>query len=794
MKTTRRGFLTLTGAAAGLSLFPADFQELLRLFSSNGQEWPGPAVETWKRSVCQLCPGGCGIKARLLDDWPVKINASPDHPISRGGLCPKGEAALQVLYDPDRIRRPLKRAGQRGEGKWTEISWDEAIRTLTSRLGGLRREGRPEGLVVIGGQYRGLIRALWDRFLEAYGSPNYVSTAFGCEASDAVLRLTQGVRGHIAYDLEHADYLLSFGTSLLDGGWSPVWQMRSIAELRQGRPGRRAKLVQADTRFSMTAAKADEWLPVRPGSDGALALGIAHVLISERLYDEKFLREHTLGFDDWTDASGVRHEGFRTIVLRDYPPKVASSASGVPEETIVRVAREFGNARPAVALADHGATRYSNGLFISWAVHCLNALAGSIDVPGGVLTAPAIAFTPMPPPQVDPVAEQGRRRPRLDGAQMQAGSLVSTAVQRLPEAIRTGRPYPVEAVLLYYANPAFSLPGSLGMREALARVPFVVSFSPNLDESTDAADLVLPDHIFLERWEDDPTPPGVPFPVLGLRQPVRAPLYDTRATSDVVLAVAKALGDPLSASLPWENTEAFLKERIQGVYESGRGVLGRVPGAPPESSSPSGTESKRPETFEAFWEQLVEQGVWSDPEYPFRDWGRTLSTPSGRFEFLPEPIGSALNGGASATSLSLTPHRLGDEQRYPFALNVFRPLAYGGGRTANVPYLLQIAGKTVSALQEAWVEINPSTARALGIADGDPVWVESPLGKVRAHARLHPGTPPEVVNMPSGAGHRTGGRWAKNFGVNPNVLLGSATMALTGGPAYQVTRVRVTRA
>ena len=117
-----------------------------------------------------------------------------------------------------------------------------------------------------------------------------------------------------------------------------------------------------------------------------------------------------------------------------------------------------------------------------------------------------------------------------------------------------------------------------------------------------------------------------------------------------------------------------------------------------------------------------------------------------------------------------------------------------GGRTANVPYLLQIAGKTVSSVQEAWVEINPSSARALGIKDGDPVWVESTLGKVRAHARLHPGTHPEVVNMPFGAGHRTGGRWAKDFGVNPNVLLGSATMALMGGPAYQVTRVRVTRA
>jgi anaerobic selenocysteine-containing dehydrogenase len=800
---SRRRFLTLTGAAAGLALLPSEFAELQQAVAESERQWPGPGVETWVNSVCQLCPGGCGIRVRLLDGWPVKISGNPDHPINQGGLCPKGEAGLQAFYDPDRIRRPLRRAGNRGEGRWQEIGWDEAIRMVAGKLRDLRTAGRPEALAVIGGQYRGLMRTMWDRFLTAFGSPNYISTAIGCETSDTVLFLTQGVRGQIAYDLENADYVLSFGVNLLEGSWSPVWQMRAYAHLRQGRSGRRPRIVQADVRFSMTAAKADEWLPLRPGTDGALALGLAHVLVRDGLYDLSFVRERSFGFDDWVGEDGRRHEGFRTMVLRDYAPSNVARVTGLPEQTIVRIAREFGQTRPALAMADRGVSRYPNGLHTRWAIHCLNALVASIDSRGGVLVPREIPLARLAPVSLDATAERGGHRPRVDGAGGTDAPLAASAIQRLPEAIRSGRPYPVEVALLYHANPVFSQSRSLRMDAALARVPFVVSFSPYHDESTQAADLVLPDHTFLERWQDDPTPRNVGFAVLGIRQPVRAPLYDTRSTSDVVLQIARALGDPLRRALPWTDTETFLKAQVKGVHDARRGMLASAVTAPWYDAFREVTR-RAPASFDEFWRALLDRGAWWDPEYRFGDWDRTLRTRSGKFEFYSETLEAAIRRAlgrpeSPGTGREYLPHfepvePAGAGEQFPLTLNVFRPLAFTGGWTANMPYLLEVAGKSVRSSWESWVEINSVTARRFGIADRDWVWIESPLGRAKARARVHPGVPPDVVSLAYGLGHRAGGRWAAGLGANPNDLVGETTASITGGPAHAITRVKLSKA
>jgi len=804
MELTRRKFLFLSGAAAGLSLLPSEFSELLGAVSESEHDWPGPGVETWVNSVCQLCPGGCGIRVRLLDGWPVKILGNPDHPINQGGLCPKGTAGLQVLYDPDRIRHPLKRVGPRGEGKWKEISWDEAIELVAGKLRDLRAEGRPERLVAIRGQVRGFMRTIFDRFLEAYGSPNYVSLGTGCDATEAVLWLSQGIRGTVGYDLENASYALSFGVSLFEGNSSPVWQMRACAALRQGHPGRRGKLVAIDPRFSTTAAKADEWIPLQPGTDGALALGIAHVLLRDGLHDETFVRDHTFGFDRWVDREGTPHEGFHDMVLRDYPPAEVAKISGVPEKTIERVAREFALQRPAVAIGDRGASRYANGMYTRWAIHCLNALVGSIDAPGGVVVPRDVPFTPLPAVSRDAVAELGRARPRLDGAGSSEAPLAASAGYRLPEALKSGKPYPAEVAFLYYADPLFSLPASLGMREALDHVPFIVSFSPYLEDTTAIADLILPDHTYLERWQDDSTPPNVDFTTLGIRRPVRAPLYNTRATSDVLFAIAEALGDPVRSAFPWKDTESFLMERVRGVYESGRGML-----APAlddrwyESFHRAKISNPAPASFDEFWTQLLERGAWWDPEYRFGDWERTLRTPSGKFEFYSQNLHAELSRRAVSSRAPDTggdradvphfapPTRSGEPDLYPLVLNVFRPMTLMGGRTANMPYLLEIAGRSVSVGWETWVEIHPETARHLGIEDRDHVWVESPEGRIRALARLLPATHPEIVHIPYGFGHRSGGRWAAVLGDNPNKLIRADALRPMGDPAYQITGVRL---
>lgn len=803
MKITRRKFLGMASAAAGLSLLPIEFKELIAAVAESDRKWPGPGIETWVNSVCELCPGGCGIRVRLLDGWPVKVLGNPDHPVNQGGLCPKGAGALQTLYDPDRIRRPMKRAGARGEETWEEISWEEAIAILAERLRPLRESGHPEGLVVIGGERRGYMGDLWDRFLSAFGSPNYVSTALGVGANGAALQLTQGIPGPVAYDLERTDYVLSFGVSLVEGGGSPVWQTRALVELRQGRPGRRGKIAQIDTRFSATAAKADEWIPIRPGTDGALALGIAHVIVKDSLYDKAFVREHARGFEGWKDGAGYTRDGFRNLVLRDYSPEAVERLTGVPAPTVARLAREFANARPAIAMVGQGATRYSNGVYTAWAVHCLNALLGNVDRPGGTLFPGKIPFTPFDALPRDEIAARGRARPRLDGVESGRGSFeAASAIHRLPEAMIKGEPYAAKAVFLHQANPCFSLPGALRMEEALAGIPFVVSFSPFIDESTRAADLVLPDHTFLERWLDNPTPRNIGFPVLGIGRPVRTSLYDTRATSDVLFALSESLGGALRAAIPWQNTESFLKERVRGVHAAGRGMMAAKVSPPWYTSFRRAKGAALPPEFDAFWRELLVRGAWWDPDYGFETWGRTLKTPSGKFEFHSDRIQSALASGRNAgpesgekTAPGNFPAPLAmEEEGYPLVLDVFKPLAFSGGRTANMPFMLEIAGGSSGLSWDSWVDVNPATAERYGISNRDVVWIESPLGKVKARAHLHPGTNPAAVSLPYGLGHEVGGRWAKGRGANPNKLVRLVPMDVTGAPAFAVTRVKIYRA
>lgn len=829
MELDRRDFLKLLGlaggTAGGLSLGHEGLETLWAAVADSEREWPGPGVETWVTSTCQQCPGGCGIRVRLLDGWPVRIEGNPFHPINAGGLCPKGFSGLQVLYDPDRIRRPLKRAGARGDGKWQEVGWDEAIQAVAAKLKEIREQSGPHRLVAIGGQYRGLMRHLWGRFLEAYGSPNYISTAAGCEASAKVLHLTQGIQGYVAYDLPNANHVLSFGSSLLEAGWSPVWQAGAYGRLRGAHPGHRVRIVQVDARLSMTAAKADEWIPIHPGTDGALALGIAHVLVKEKLYAARFVKEHAFGFEDWMDEVGRQHRGFKTLVLEEYAPDAVSQTTGVPKQTIRRLARDFAELKPSIAIAARGVSNYTNGLYNCWAVHCLNALAGSIDVPGGILIPKEVPPARRPSVEKDAAARKGLSMPRVDRAGSAELPLAGSALHTLPEAILEEKPYRIEALLFYYANPVFSSPDPAAFYKALEKVPFVVSFSPFMDEVTEYSDFVLPDHTYLERWQDDPTPPTLGHPVLSIRRPVMKPFYETQHTGDVLIKLAKGVGGSVAQAFPWEDFESLLKESVKGVYESRRGILAESLDEPwYQTFKQMGTWPPPPKSFDEFWELLLERGGWWDPDYRFGEWGRVFKTPSGKFEFYSQRLRGVLEDLAGkeaskkGTDLSselerilrnlkveargdtvFLPHHesprfVGDDKEFPFHLNTYKPMPLAGGRGAQQPFLQERVGMHVQVQWDSWVEINPATARKLGISDGDWVWIESPHGKIKVKVKLYPGAMPNVVNMPYGLGHTAYGRWAKGRGVNPNKVIGKEYDSLGGSLAYGSTRVKIFKA
>ena len=793
MKINRRDFLKIGGGAGVAVALGGGFW---RWSQSPVLELTNPpGVEKWIPTVCGQCMGGCGVLARVIDGWAVNIVGNPLHPINRGTLCPKGIAGLQGLYDPDRIRSPLKRVGKRGEGKWKSITWDEALAGLTGSLQTLREKGEPERLALWAGRARGLIRSLWERFLEAFGSPNWIENQFDWEGAPIEgFYLTQGIQTTPAYDLENARYILSFGSNFLESYGSPVQALNAYGHFRRGRPDQRGKLVQIESRLSITGMKADEWIPAPPGSEGLVALGIAGMIIKEGLYNKDFISRHSFGFESWVDPQGKEHVGFKEFVLSTYGADVVSKQTGIAIDTLIRLAREFATNQPSLAIG------YRDRPFHQMAVAILNGLVGNIDSPGGVLVPRTVPLQPFPPVVRDGMAEKGLRRERIDG---RAGDGLS--MEQPPylfaKNVIGGKPYRPEILFLYYSNPLFSNPDPNLFYKAFEAIPLIVSFSPYMDDTTLMADLVLPDHTPLERWQDDPVFTNGGFPVLGIRQPVVEPLYQTKATGDVLLQIAKALGGEIAKAFPWSDFKEVMLYGIRGVFDAKRGdTFGlQFEQAWTRLLERGGWWAPSYKTFEEFWKQLQEKGGWWDPLYDFKEWTRVFRTPTKKFQFYAQHLEKAVPTTAKEKEASLFPQwepssKRADEKSYPFLLHVFKTMALTSSRNANQPWLQSISGAHLFERWETWVEVNPETAKRLGIADRDWVWVESEKGKIKARARLYPGAMPEVVSIPLGLGHRSGGRWAEGLGENPYRLLGDELDPLTAYPVVGSTRVKIYKA
>ena len=790
---TRRQFLklaTTVGASAAVmtglqtALNAAPVQASAGMFVTAAEEKIVPGV-------CLLCPSGCGVLARVADGRVVKLEGNPMHPVNMGALCPKGQAAPELLYNPDRLTAPLKRVGERGAGQWQPLSWDEAIQLVAQKLNDLRAAGHPERAVLMHGETRGQQHSFFERFFHAVGSPNLIAReSLNVAAAKLGTYLTQGIYDLPAYDIENVNYILSFGASLLEGGRVPQRTVSGYAFMRRGRADR-GKLVVIDPRQGVTGAKADEWIPIVPGTDAALALGIAHILVRSGLFDSVFTGEYSFGFNDFVDEDGRPHKGFKSFVLENYGPAQVEKITGVPATTMARLAGEFAGNKPAIAIlpGKGGLLNGSiNGVYAAMAVHCLNALVGSIEVKGGVMTQRYPYVPEWPALPGDPVAEQGRTTERMDGAGTRY-PLARHAYQAVADHILAGEGNPVEALFLYDANPVYEVPGGARFVKAFEKIPFIVSYSSFIDDTGQYADLVLPEPTFLERYQDDYIE-GLGYPGVALRQPVITPRHDTLNVGDFFLRVAAAMGGPVAEAFPWKTYEEVLQFRLSEVG--------------------------------ADWATLKELGVWMTPGYRFARRGsarwvneavgadRLRSPRDGRFDFFSRELYATLSNlneeqltafGISQTGDALSlPHYepvkyAGDEQAYPLLLNVITLISLGPfGAAANMPTLQEISGMTVGETWDSWLEMNPETARELGLKDKDPVWVESPFSKVQTKVRLMKALRPDVVNLPYNQGHTAIGRWAKDRGVNGLTLLDPATEPAAGLAAFTNTRVKVYRA
>ncbi|MGB8539443.1 MAG: molybdopterin-dependent oxidoreductase [Acidobacteriaceae bacterium] len=731
----RRDFIkisALSGVMATLEGCRSAEKQLIRFIP---EEELVPGIATWKPSVCTLCSAGCGLLVRVMQGeaevvrrgqqglikmgLAKKLEGNPQHPVNRGKLCARGQAGLQVLYHPDRITHPIKRTGARGSGEFQEISWDDALKELTAHLTALKTSNSAGALAFLGRPQHGQRRELVERFLKAYGAPPAV---WYQPFDEAVLRQANLLSfGHAAlptFDLARADYVISFGADFL-GTWnSAVAQSIGYGEMRQGRPGRRAKFVQVESRMSQTGANTDEWIPCRPGMEGALALGIAHVILSEKLAPRGAGSRAGSLIAGWSAG------------LPDFTPEAVEKQTGVSAAVILRLAHELTQSGSAAAMIGGAPLAHTNGLFNALAVNALESLVDTGRSQGQIL-----GFTPALQPSAFAQAS-------LAGLSAFAQSALS------------GQPHAPQMLLLYEANPIFSAPPGLRIREALAKIQTIVSFGSFIDETSAQADLILPDHAALESWLDSVPESGSMQTVVNLSPPAVLPLHDTRSMPDVLLGVAHQLGGDVAKALPAATYDAM----VRAAYVPLRSRAGSV-------------DAK---TDDDFWDAAQTQGGW---------W----STPSPAHN----PEGVAARHAPVSPPL---PEFAGAAGDFPFYFLPYVSQSFGDGSLAHLPWLQELPDVMTSAMWSSWVEIHPKTGERLGIQQGDLVEIASPQGSVRAPAILSPGIAPDMVAMPVGQGHENFSRFASGRGANPLSILAPLAEHETGSLAWAATRVKLVRA
>jgi anaerobic selenocysteine-containing dehydrogenase len=666
--------------------------------------------------VCPMCAAGCALSVRVMEadvettrngqagvvkmGVAKKLEGDPKDPISRGGLCARGQAAIQVTYHPDRLTNPMKRTGGRGAGDFKQIPWDEAIGELTAQLDALTAAGDQKSVAYLTRPRRSRRLALAAEFLARFGAPPPITfEIFGEEVLRRANAISFGHEQLPTIDLARSRFVLAFGADFL-GTWnSPVAQNAAYGAMRQGRPSVRGRFVQVELRMSQTGANADEWVPVKPGTEGVLALGLAHVILANKLRPAE------------TGRAGAAVEGW-SGGLGEYTPARVEQVTGVAAKRVERLARDMVEFQPAVAVIGGTPLAHTNGLFHALAVNALNGLLGTVGQPGGLFFTPGVQS---PAPSSQPLA-----------------SVLQSA----------------KVLILDDANPVYGSPKALKVREALESVPFIVSVGSFIDDTSRLADLILPDHSFLESWVDVTPESGSIDAVTTVAGPAMKPLYQTRATADVLIEVAGKLKSPVA--LPWKTAEELANSKPTAADPQ------RATRNPQSAARSPQSATRSP------------QSATRSPQSATRSPQSAMRYADPRFE--------------------------GEATEYPFHFLPYLSPQFGDGSAAHLPWLQEMPDPLTSAMWSSWVEINPQTAERMHIAQGDLVDVRSPQGVVRAPAMIFPGLAPDVIAMPVGQGHEHFTRYASGRGVNPIAILSPIMEAETGALAWAATRVAIARA
>jgi anaerobic selenocysteine-containing dehydrogenase len=518
-RITRREFLQFSGlvgtavAVSGCTINLQRHETLEPYVVPPEDSLPGQYI--WYASTCRQCPAGCGITVRVSNGRAKKIEGNPQHPLNRGRICARGQAGLQVLYNPDRLRNAVRQP-QRGSSRFEPVYWDQALAQVAERI----KAAKPGAVAFYGRLIDDTLAAIAGPFVKALGGPPpvFYDPLTAAEGRGSLAQVTEQLYGAGAglpfFDLAQSDVVFSFGANLTETWLSPVAYGGAFGDMRGGMLGKRGYLVQFEPRMSATAAVADEWLPIAPGTEGLVAQALGEIIVKQNL----------------RNAQASPYAGLFAAGGTDY----VAARSGIPAPKLEQLAETFAKYERPVAIPGGSCGSCTNALPAVTAVMALNALVGRAEGANS-----AFMLTP----------------PAPDPAFVSATPASFKDVQSLIDRMKNGG----IDVLFVDGNPLYELPMAAAFGEALGRVPFVVSFASAVDETAVQSDMVLPDNSYLESWGYQVVTPPADRPVISGQQPVVSQLYDTQATTDVFLALAETLGGPVKQALPWKNTVDYMK-------------------------------------------------------------------------------------------------------------------------------------------------------------------------------------------------------------------------------------------
>lgn len=648
------------------------------------------------RTACRGCHGVCQVLVHLEGERVVKVTGDPDSPTSRGYLCPKGKAAPRLLYHKDRLTYPLIRTGNRGDNRWQRISWDRALEEIASRFSGIKEESGAEFVAI--GQGTGRPHTEWTmRFANAFGTPNFIGPAHICYLPRVIASgLTLGrlpVCDIYGFGGTKPACMMVWGcnitqTGAADGMCGGMLD-RTLRETD--------KVIAVDPRKTPVAEKADHWLQLRPGTDGALALAMINCIISEDLYDHDFVSKHTLGFNRLAEH------------VRAFTPEWACPITRLAPEEIRSAARTFARNAPAALQWGNGIDMSAGSFQTGRSLLILMGITGNIDKPGtNVLWVPPESVKPksllinhdqggghfLPKGQKERMIGTGR-----------FPFCPNTHTPTFWESVLTGDPYRVKGLWLMGSNPLLTGTQGLKIEKALRdHLEFTVVSDIFMTPTAQLADLVLPAATWLE--QDDVVYFHKIWCVLARKK--LAALEEARDDRDVIFDLAHRLG--LHEAFPWKDSASYLDWILSDTGLS----------------------------FEEFCDLGILKGEMRYEKY--RTEG--FHTPSGKFELFSGVLESA---GVSPLPV----------YREPPLSPVSAPEGAG-----NFPLILMSGTKVRNFFHSEYrqieelrrgnpdplVEIHPDTAVSLGIEEGDWVWVESPVDRAKMRARLFEGIATDVVN------------------------------------------------